>query len=377
MFGKIKHNLKQLPKTDKVLLVCTLILLLVGLLVLSSASTVLSFQRFGNNTYYFLRQLLLGAIPGLILMYALSKIDYHVWQKFVPWLVVLSIVLLVAVLIPRIGFKVGNARRWINFHYFLFQPTEFVKLVMIIYLASWYDKRKHHAQDLYYGFLPSLVTVGVVTLLIIMEPDIGTMLVLAMIAFVMFVIGGVRIKYLASVVAFFLLVFWILIKAAPYRLQRFTTFFNPQLDPKGISYQINQALLAIGSGGFWGRGFGQSRQKYNYLPEPIGDSIFAIMAEELGFLRVTLILILFLALAFRGFKIAINAPDMFGRLLAAGITSWLVLQAVVNIGGITNIIPLTGIPLPFISYGSSALALTLAGIGILLNISRFADIKPA
>lgn len=355
---------------DYALLTTTMLLLGFGLMVLSSASTVLSFERFGNNHYYFLRQILYGAIPGLILMYFFSRMDYHVWQKLTPLLVLVSVVLLGAVLFPGIGFKVGNARRWINLHYFLFQPAEFVKLAMIFYLASWYDKRQHQAHEFYYGFLPSLVIIALVSGLIMLQPDIGTMLTLVSIALAMFTVGGVRFRYIFSAIGVGLMVMWLAIKAAPYRLQRIVAYFNPTVDTKGISYQINQALLAIGSGGLWGTGFGQSRQKYSYLPEPIGDSIFAIMSEELGFIRISLILLLLLVLAYRGFKIASNAPDTFGKLTAAGITFWLVFQSLINIGGITAIIPLTGIPLPFISYGSSALAISLAGVGILLNISR-------
>ena len=363
---------KQLPKIDYVLTGTTLGLLAFGLLAVSSASTVLSFERFGNNHYYFMRQLFFGAVPGLLMMYFFSRIDYHKWQKIAPLLVLAGIAMLSAVLIPSIGFKVGNARRWIDFHYFLFQPAEFVKLAMIVYLASWYDKRQQHAHDLYYGFLPSLMIVIVVAGLIMLEPDIGTMLVLIAIAFAMFFAGGAMLKHLASVALAGLLVMWIAIKAAPYRLQRILAYFNPSSDTQGIAYQINQALIAIGSGGLWGLGFGQSRQKYNYLPEPVGDSIFAIMSEELGFIRVSGVILLFLVFAYKGFKIAWQTADVFGKMLGVGITSWIVLQALINIGGISGMIPLTGIPLPFVSYGSSALALSLAGVGILLNISRYA-----
>ena len=315
-----------------------------------------------------------GAVPGLIFMYVFSRIDYHKWQKFAPFLVLAGVALLVAVLIPGIGFKVGNARRWINFGSFLFQPAEFVKLAMILYLASWYDKRQHHAHDLYYGFLPSLTIVGLVAGLIILEPDIGTMLVLICIAATMFFIGGVRMKYIYSAAAAGAVVLWILVKAAPYRAQRFLAFLDPSVDARGISYQINQALIAIGSGGIWGTGFGQSRQKYSYLPEPIGDSIFAIMSEELGFARICFILILYILFVFRGYKIARSAPDIFGKLAAGGITSWLMLQALINIGGISGVIPLTGIPLTFVSYGSTSLAISLASVGILLNISRYTNV---
>lgn len=359
------------PKINSGLLWVILILLSFGLLSLSSASAGLSLQRFGNNHYYFIRQLLFGAVPGLIGMYVLSRIDYHIWQKFAPLMILGGIALLVAVLVPGIGFKVSGARRWINFNYFLFQPAEFVKLAVILYLASWYDKRQHHVDDLYYGFLPTLAMVGIVSVLIIMEPDLGTMLVLIAIAAVMFFLGGVRLRYLGSAALGGLVMLWVMIKAAPYRATRLLAYFNPQADARGISYQINQALLAIGSGGIWGLGYGQSLQKYRYLPEPIGDSVFAVVSEEMGFIRISALLLGFLALAYIGYRVAMRAPDMFGKLAAAGITSWIVLQALINIGGITAVIPLTGIPLPFISYGSTAMALNLWALGILLNISRY------
>lgn len=364
-----------LPPVDRYLLWTVLLILAVGLLSLSSASAVLSFQRYENNYYFLLRQVAFGAVPGLIMMYVLSRIDYHKWQRLAPLMILLGIGMLVAVLIPGIGFEVGGARRWINFGAFLFQPAEFIKLAVIIYLASWYDKRQHHVDDLYYGFLPSLAITGLVAGLIILEPDIGTMLVLASIAASMFFIGGVRLRYIFATASAALVVLWILVKAAPYRAHRFLAFMDPSVDARGISYQINQALLAIGSGGFWGVGFNRSVQRYSYLPEPMGDSIFAIMSEELGFFRISLILLAFLFFAFRGIKIARSAPDTFGRLVAAGITSWVVLQAIINIGGITGMIPLAGIPLTFVSYGSTALAISLAGIGILLNISRQATLK--
>jgi cell division protein FtsW len=242
-------------------------------------------------------------------------------------------------------------------------------------LASWYDKRQHNAHDLYYGFLPILTIVIIVSLLLILEPDMGTMLVLVTIAAVIFFLGGVKIRYLIGAASVGALAFWVAIKAAPYRASRLLAFFNPQHYSQGISYQINQALLAIGTGGLWGRGFGQSIQKQNYLPEPIGDSIFAVLSEELGFVRITILLLGFLFLAYRGYRISLHTPDTFGKLVAAGITSWIVLQALINIGGITAVIPLTGIPLPFISYGSTAMAVNLAALGILLNISRFSTRK--
>jgi len=246
---------KSLPKMDYGLLGTVLFLVVFGLLALSSSSSVLSFERFGYNHFYVLRQIMFGAIPGLLLLYFFSRIDYHVWQKFAPLLIGIGIILLAVVLIPGVGFKVGNARRWIDFGYFLFQPSEFVKLALVFYLASWYDKRQHHATDLYYGFLPTLFIVGLISGLIILEPDLGTMVSLAAIAATMFFIGGVKLKYLFSTALAGLGMLWILIKAAPYRVQRITSYFNPEIDTQGISYQINQALLAIGSGGDVGNWF--------------------------------------------------------------------------------------------------------------------------
>src|SRR3989344_1216685 len=362
-----------LPKVDRPLLWTILVLTIIGLFALSSASSVLAYQRYDNNYYFFVRQIMFGVLPGLVFMYALSRIDYHKWQKFAPLLVLAGLAMLVLVLIPGIGFKVGGSRRWINFGSFLFQPAEYIKLAMVLYLASWYDKRQHHVQDLYYGFLPILAIVGLTAGLIVLQPDIGTMLILACIAAVMFFIGGARLRYLFATAAAGLLVLWLLVKAEPYRAHRFLAFMDPSVDAQGISYQINQALIGIGSGGFWGVGFGQSRQKYSYLPEPMGDSIFAIMSEELGVVRILLVLGLFLYLAFRGFKIARHTPDTFGKLVAGGITAWVVIQALINIGAITGIVPLTGVTLPLVSYGSTSLAITLAAMGILLNVSRWAE----
>ena len=256
----------QVGKVDYKIVTISLALLAFGLIAVSSASSVLSYERFGHNNYYFFRQLAFGAVPGLIMMYMFSRFKYSLWQKISPLLALAAIALLVAVLLPGVGFQVGNAKRWINLGFFLFQPAEFAKFAMIFYLVSWYDKRQHHVHNFYYGFLPTLTIVGIVAGLIILEPDIGTMLVLAAIAGVMFYVGGVKFRYLLATAGVGLVSIWVLIQAAPYRMERIITFFNPEHDAAGISYQINQARLAIGSGGLWGYGFGQSRQKYNYLP---------------------------------------------------------------------------------------------------------------
>lgn len=364
-----KHVRKNL---DYTLLTIVLLLLGYGLIVLYSASTVQSFQNFGNTYYYALHQLLYGALIGLAALYICSRIDYHFWQKNLPVLIGLSLLLLALVKVSPFGFAAGGAARWVRLGPILFQPAELAKMVIILYLASWIEKKKASLNDFYYGLLPSLMIISLFALLILWQPDVGTMLVLLSVAFCMLFAAGINWKYFFYSIICGVLVFYLVVKLEPYRIRRFTTFLDPTVDPKGISYQINQALLAIGSGGLFGYGYGLSRQKHSYLPEVMNDSIFAVMAEELGFFRILAALALFILLALRGFKIAKNAPDVFGKLTAFGITSWITLQALINLGAMVNLLPLTGIPLPFFSYGSTAMIANLAAVGILLNISRHA-----
>ncbi len=252
-----------------------------------------------------------------------------------------------------------------------FQPAELSKLVIILYLASWVEKKQETINNFYYGLLPSLCIVGLFAALILWQPDFGTMLVLLLVAFCMLFAAGINWKYFFYAFVGGFLSLYTFIKIEPYRVRRLATFFNPSIDPKGISYQINQAMLAIGSGGLWGFGYGMSRQKHSYLPAVLNDSIFAVFSEELGFVRVLAAIILFALLALKGFQIAKRAPDGFGKMVALGITSWITFQACINIAAILSLLPLTGIPLPFFSYGSTALISNLAAVGILLNISKF------
>ncbi|GAC1412719.1 MAG: stage V sporulation protein E [Candidatus Doudnabacteria bacterium] len=365
---------KKNQQVDYNLLAIIFAMLIIGLIILYSASTVLSFSKFHNNTHFFFNQLTQGVLLGLILMYVCSRIDYHFWQKYAPIFMFISIALLTAVLVPGIGFKVGNSRRWLSLGPIFLQPAELAKLSLIFYISSWIDKRSHEIKDFYYGIIPSLIIIGLVAGLIILEPDIGTMLVVVTTAFTLLFIGGSKIKHLGWILVGAIISLIILIKIQPYRLARLTTFLNPGNDPQGIGYQINQALVAIGSAGFFGHGYGNSRQKYNFLPEVMGDSVFAVTVEELGFFRSTLVLGLYLLFALRGLKIASAAPDAFGKMLASGIVAWIFFQTLINVGAIMGVLPLTGIPLPFISYGSSSLAVTLAAMGILLNVSKQAKI---
>lgn len=347
------------------------LLLIIGIVMLSSASAVLSYQKFGTPYYYTIHQLLFGLIPGLALLYITSRVDYHHWRTLALPFLMGSIVLLVLVFLPGIGYEYGGARRWIHIGPLLFQPSEVVKLSLLLYLATWLSvKGAKHVQNFAYGFLPFTVMIGVIAVLVILQPDIGTMGVISAIAFTMYFIGGAAVPHLAIAGAAGIVMILVLIRTAEYRLQRFMTFLQPELDPLGIGYHINQALLAIGSGGLLGRGFGHSRQKFAYLPEVTGDSIFAIVAEEMGFLFTIFFIALFVFIAARGLRIARNAPDDFGKFIAVGVVAWIIFQAFINIAAMLSLLPLTGIPLPFVSYGGSAMLVSLAAVGILINISR-------
>lgn len=360
-------------KPDYLFVVAFFLLVGIGLVALSSASAVLSYQKFGTHHYYVIHQILFGLLPGLILFTLTSRIDYHIWQKLSVPLLAISVILLTLVFLPGIGFEYGGARRWIHIGPLLFQPSEIVKLTFLLYLASWLsNKGKKHVQNFSYGFLPFIVLIGVIAFLIILQPDVGTMAVIATIAFTMYFIGGAAVPHMALAGGAAIALFVVLINTAAYRLKRFMTFLHPELDPLGTGYHINQALLAVGSGGLFGRGFGHSRQKFAYLPEATGDSIFAIIAEEMGFLFGTFLLCLYGFIAYRGLNIAHNAPDDFGKFVAVGITAWIIFQAIINIAAMLSLLPLTGIPLPFVSYGGSALLVSLTAVGILVNISRHA-----
>lgn len=341
-----------------------------GLVALYSASTVESFENFGNTTHYIFHQLLYGVALGLLAMFVFSKIDYHTWQKLLPLIVLFSLLLLALVKAPHIGFSAGGATRWIHIGPIFFQPSELAKLAIIVYLATWASKKTGIQESFIFGTLPSLIIVSLFAALILWQPDFGSMSILLGIAAVLIFASGINFKHFAYLTIMVLIALVLLIKFEPYRYQRITSFLSPQTDTLGSSYQINQSLLAIGGGGLWGYGYGLSRQKHNYLPEPMSDSIFAITAEELGFIRMIFLIGLFVAFSFRGLSIAKLAPDTFGKMLALGITTWISLQALINIGAMAGLLPLTGVPLPFFSYGSSAMFMELASMGILLNISR-------
>ena len=357
-------------RLDYPLFFIILTLVVFGLAVLASASHVISQDKFGESYYFFSHQLLYSALPGVFLMILLSKLDYRHWKKAAVFLLLGSLALLILVFIPPLGLGFRGAKRWIDLGFFVFQPAEIAKLSFIIYLAAWLENRKEEVKNFWSGLVPFLVIVGLVGIFLVLQPDIGTLGVLTIAAALVYFLAGGRIGHLIFVIFLGIAGLFLLIQFAPYRLDRFTVFMHPETDPQGIGYQINQAKLAVGSGGVFGLGYGQGRQKHNYLPEPISDSIFAIAAEELGFIGAFSLIFLFLAFCWRGLKVAKKAPDDFGRLLAGGIVSLISVQALINIAAILVLLPLTGIPLPFVSYGGTALLSILAACGILLNISR-------
>ncbi|OGY78678.1 MAG: cell division protein FtsW [Candidatus Kerfeldbacteria bacterium RIFCSPHIGHO2_02_FULL_42_14] len=365
-----KLNIKKKQQADYVLLGLIGFLLIFGFVILTSASNAIAFQKFQDPYYYIKHQALYGIILGLIAFFITSNIQYTYWKRYAFVLLVMTIILLLLVLIPSIGYEYLGARRWINIGGILFQPTEVAKLTFLIYLATWLEKRQKQVHDFSYGLLAFMFLLGIIALLIMLQPDLGTMTVIATIALVIYFAAGAPFRHLALLGFGASAVFALLIKIAPYRAARFSVFLNPELDPQGIGYHINQALLAIGSGGLFGLGLNNSRQKHNFLPEVTGDSIFAVMAEELGFFVVVSFIVLFILVLLRGLNIAQKAPDIFGKLLAIGITTWILFQAFVNIGAMVSILPLTGIPLPFVSYGSSAIVMLLTAFGILINISK-------
>jgi len=367
---------KTSGKPDYILAGTIMALLCLGLLILASVSSSYSFTRF-NNTYHFLNhQLLFGVLPGLLLGYLAYRIDLNKLKKYTPILLLFTFFLMLLVLVPFIGIKAGNSARWINIGFTTFQPSELLKLTFIFYLASWLASRKNKDNPLLgklkisQTFMAFMAISGIVIFLLFLQSDISTLGVIIVVGVLMYFIAGTSLRENIMILILGTGGLVSLIWLAPYRIKRLLVFLTPDLDPMGMGYQLNQSLIAIGSGGLFGVGLGMSSQKLGYLPQTISDSIFAIFSEEAGFLGAFFLLALFLTFAWRGFHIAKQCSDPFLKLIAVGISSWIIIQSFVNIGAMVGVLPLTGIPLPFISYGGSALIIAMIGSGILLNISR-------
>ena len=360
----------KLGQPDHLLLLVVGTLILIGLEVVFSSTFALALGEHDNVFHYLLMQGL-WAVIGSALLVVFMKIDYHLWLKLSPILVVLAIISLILVLLPFMSVAQYGAARWIRLGPLpAIQPSEFVKLAIVIGLASWFSGPAKRTQTFKDGLLPFVVFLALITVLIMEQPDMGTTLVVTLTATTMFFLAGADLRLIfamggvgfAGVIA--------VAAGASYRVSRFQSFLDPWQDPSGVGYHIIQLLIALGSGGLFGLGVGASRQKFSYVPGAHTDGVFAIIGEEMGFVGCVVILALFSALLYRGARIAQRAPDSQGALLACGIIAWFGFQALINVAGITRSLPLTGIPLPFISYGGSALAATMAAVGILLNISR-------
>ena len=359
----INSSKLQKQQLDRRLLVIILILTVLGLITVADASAPQALNFFSDELY-FVKQQAVWALVGVILMITISFVNYKVWEKFATYIFFVNLLILIAVLIPGIGTSLLGARRWIFLGPFSFQPSELVKLTLAIYIAKLASRDK---QPLAY-FLPVVIVAG----LIMMQPDLGTTIVILMEALIQIFVSGVGLFYFASAGLLAFVSSVLLIFTSPYRRDRLATFMQSTADPLGSDYHIKQVLLALGSGGLFGVGLGHSRQKYLFLPEAATDSVFAIIGEELGFIGTLVLLLIFSFLILRGIKIALNAPDKFSRVLSVGIIVWIGSQVFLNIGSMVAVIPLTGIPLPFISYGGTSLTMVLIAAGILLNISRYA-----
>lgn len=373
---KIRHfiNQQKHSNTDWYLVGAIWLLVIFGLVMMASAGVALGWQKYQDVYWHFKHQVVYGVLPGLALFIFFYFFNYKKLERYASIMLFVSIGLLVLVFIPGIGGDWGTSRSWISlFGYGSLQPSEIVKLTFLIYLAAWLaNKKDHHLKDANYSFIPFLTVLGIVAGLMAAEPDTGTMMILVCSSLIVYFSAGGSLLHLSWMALLSFGALAGLLKLAPYRAARLTTFLHPELDPKGIGYHINQALLAVGSGGLFGRGYGHSRQKFAYLPEVVGDSIFAVMAEELGFIIAALIVGVYIFIFLRGLKLAAGIQDSFGRLLLVGILAWFTVQAFVNIGGIIGVLPMTGVPLPFISYGGTAMMISLAAAGIVANISKTA-----
>jgi len=355
------------------LIVCALVG--TGIVMVYSSSSISADTKFGDSIHFLKRQSCFALI-GLLLMFFVMNIRYQVLQRVVYPIIIISFLLLTLVLIPGIGTTIGGSTRWFRIGPLSFQPSELAKLALIIFIAYSLSKKKEQTiKSFSIGFLPHLIVTLVMSGLVLLQPDFGTAMILFSLFFILMFAAGTKIRYLASLLGVMSVGCYFLITCVGYRLDRITAYLNPWEDPTATGFQIIQSFLAFGSGGLWGAGLGNGKQKLFYLPEPHTDFICSIIGEELGFIGVLLVIILFIILFFCGLKIALKAPDLLGTYLALGITSLISLHAVVNLGVVMGLLPTKGSTLPFISYGGTSLVFSLIGIGILLNISSQLPVK--
>lgn len=358
-------------KVDKWFLFCVLALVLCGFFVFTSASMGLLARNTATLSSVAFNHIVFGIVGGGLAALIMSKIHYRFWRKHAFWIFLATLIITLLVFIPHIGFKHGGAYRWILIGPFSFQPSELLKLGYLIYLAAWLSGMKDRVASMSKGIIPFLAISGVTGAILLAQPDTDTFMVMFAAGAAMLFAAGAKVRHLIIIALIGVLAVGILAWQRPYVMSRIKTFMDPSKDPQGSGYQIQQSLIAIGSGQIVGRGFGQSVQKFNFLPEPVGDSIFAVAAEEFGFAGSVLLILLISFFTLRGLKIGIKAPDSFGGLLTIGIVILIASQSFLNIGAMLGVMPLSGLPLIFVSQGGTAMLFALAGIGIVLNISKY------
>lgn len=357
---------------DKIFFGIFTTLIIVGLIAFTSASLGILAKNKNVFNNILLSQYLYGFIGGLIAMYIGFKIPFNLLKKYSLFLFIASIILTILVFIPKVGQSHNGATRWVNILGFSFQPVEFLKIGFIIYFSAWLSSLKDKIKNPVFSILPLFILLTIIASILLKQPDTKSLILITITASVMLFVSGVPIKYILGFFGIALIGFIILVSVTPYLKQRVNTFINPNENSQTSSWQLQQSLIAIGSGGIFGRGLGQSIQKFNYLPEPQGDSIFAVIGEEIGFIGCTFLIILYIAFAMRGYRISIrNAPDAFTKLIVIGFITIITVQSFMNIASLVGLFPLTGVPLVFISQGGTALFLSMGVMGIILNISRY------
>lgn len=367
---------RNLLSLDLQLWIEVLLLIVLGVVMIYSASFVMSFQKTGDTAHYVKRQLV-WIILGLSGMIVVSRIDYRIYESHARWILLAAVAALLLVLIPGIGVKLNNARRWVSLGYFNLQPAEFAKVAWIIFLSSSLTAKQERIKKITVGFLPPMIWCGILAVALLLEPDFGTAFIISLLTALMLTVAGVPIRHLLIVAPIGVAGLYHFVYLVPYRWERITAFMNPWTDPLDSGYQLIQAWIAVGSGGIWGKGLGAGHQKLFYLPESFTDFIMAVIGEEMGFVGILAICLLFFFLFWTGLKISQEAPDTLGAFLALGITMLLCLQALLNMGVVLGLAPTKGLPLPFISYGGSAFTANCLAIGILMSIARSTERQQA
>lgn len=355
------------------LFAAALVLLSGGVVMVYSASAIMAAERLHDPFHFLKKQLVWAGVGGLALWAAL-RTDYRRLERLMKPALVLAVVLLLLVLVPPFGQSINGTRRWLRMGPASFQPVELAKLALVVYLAGFLARHADRLREFRRGVLPPLLVAGFLAVLVLQQPDLGNCLALIAVTFALLFLAGARLGHLAAIVLSAVPLLVVAVLMAPYRLRRIMSFLDPWEDPRGSGFQIIQSYLALGSGGLTGRGLGESRQKLFYLPESHTDFIFAILGEELGLIGALAVVALFVVLIWRGLRIGLRTPDPFGAYLALGITALIAIQTIVNLGVVTGLLPTKGLPLPFVSFGGSALVITMLSTGVLLNISQHAHV---